>query len=43
MTQRRKLTRATVFALTRRQLLQSFTLADLAERAAVGAGPMWYI
>jgi Rrf2 family protein len=27
----------------RRERLQSLTLADLAERAAVGAGPMWYI
>jgi Rrf2 family protein len=30
-------------ARTRRQLLQSFTLADLAERTAAGVGPMWYI
>lgn len=27
----------------RRERLQSLTLADLAERAAVAAGPMWYI
>jgi Rrf2 family protein len=27
----------------RRERLQSLSLADLAERAAVGAGPMWYI
>lgn len=27
----------------RRDRLQSLSLADLAERAAVGAGPMWYI
>ena len=30
-------------ARTRRERLQSLTLADLADRAAVGAGPMWYI
>jgi len=30
-------------ARTRRERLQSVTLAELAERAAVGAGPMWYI
>ena len=28
---------------TRREQLQSITLADLAERAAAGAGTMWYI
>ncbi len=28
---------------TRRERLQSLTLTDLVERAAVGAGPMWYI
>ncbi len=27
----------------RRERLQSLSLADLADRAAVGAGPMWYI
>jgi Rrf2 family protein len=27
----------------RRERLQSLSLADLAERAAVAAGPMWYI
>lgn len=30
-------------ARTRREQLQSITLADLAERAAAGAGSMWYI
>jgi Rrf2 family protein len=30
-------------ARTRREQLQSVTLADLAERAATGAGSMWYI
>jgi hypothetical protein len=30
-------------ARTRRERLQSVTLAELAERVAVGAGPMWYI
>jgi Rrf2 family protein len=30
-------------ARARRERLQSLTLADLAERAAVAAGPMWYI
>jgi Rrf2 family protein len=30
-------------ARTRRELLESITLADLAERAAAGAGSMWYI
>jgi Rrf2 family protein len=28
---------------TRRELLMSITLADVAERAAAGAGTMWYI
>jgi len=28
---------------TRRELLQATTLSDLADRAAVGAGAMWYI
>ena len=28
---------------TRREQLQSITLADLAERAAAGADAMWYI
>jgi Rrf2 family protein len=28
---------------TRREQLQSITLAELAERATAGAGPMWYI
>jgi Rrf2 family protein len=30
-------------ARTRREQLQSLTLAELADRAAVHAGPMWYI
>lgn len=30
-------------ARARRERLQSLTLADLADRAAVAAGPMWYI
>lgn len=30
-------------ARTRRELLESLTLGDLAERAAAGAGAMWYI
>ena len=30
-------------ARTRREQLESYTLAELAERAAVRAGPMWYI
>ena len=30
-------------ARSRRERLQSLTLSDLADRAAVGAGPMWYI
>jgi Rrf2 family protein len=30
-------------ARTRRERLQSVTLADMADRAAVGAGQMWYI
>jgi Rrf2 family protein len=30
-------------ARTRREQLQSVTLADLAERATAGAGSMWYI
>jgi Rrf2 family protein len=30
-------------ARVRRELLESLTLAELAERAAVGLGPMWYI
>jgi Rrf2 family protein len=30
-------------ARTRRDLLESITLADLVERAAAGAGSMWYI
>jgi Rrf2 family protein len=28
---------------TRREQLQSLSLAELADRAAIGAGPMWYI
>jgi Rrf2 family protein len=28
---------------TRRQRLEGITLAQLVERASVGAGPMWYI
>jgi Rrf2 family protein len=30
-------------ARTRRERLQSLTLAEMAERATVGTGPMWYI